>query len=107
MTLKELSQIPHLKEEVELYRERIRALEQREDHLSGEELLHLQSQLEKRDNELQRLKSYIENVPDSGIRNILTLRCIRGLSWVQISFRVSGYSADNARKTVKRFLEKK
>lgn len=106
MTLKELSQIPHLKEEIELYQERIGALKQREDNCIDKELLHLQSQMDKRINELQRLEEYIENVTDSGIRNIIMLKCIQGLSWVQISFRVSGYSADNARKTVKRFLDK-
>ena len=106
MTLKELSQIPHLKEEIELYRERICALSQSEDTYSRTERLHLQSQLEKRDSELQRLEEYIENIPDSGIRNIITLKCVKGLSWVQISFRVSGYSADNARMAAKRYLEK-
>lgn len=107
MTLKELSQIPHLKKEIELYRERIGALMQSQDDCNNTERLHLQSQLDKRTNELQILEGYIENVADSGIRNILMLKCVKGLSWVQISFKVRGYSADNARMTVKRYLEKK
>ena len=107
MTLRELSQIPYLKEEIELYQERIGALKQNQDDYNNTELLHLQSQLNKRANELQRLEEYIENVTDSRIRNILILRCVRGMSWVQISFRVRGYSADNARKTVNRYLNKK
>lgn len=106
MTLKELSQIPHLKEEIELYRERIGVLIQSRDDRNDTERLHLQSQLDKRTTELRRLETYIENVTDSRIRNILILRCVRGLSWVQISFRVSGYSADNARMAIKRYLDR-
>lgn len=106
MTLKELQQIPHLKEEIGFYRERISTLIQSKDDCSKTEASYLQSQLDKRAEELQRLEKYIENVAESGIRTILTLRCVRGLSWVQISFRVSGYSADNARMAAKRYLEK-
>lgn len=106
MTLKELQQIPHLIEEIELYRERITALMQSKGAEAGAEVQRLQLQLDKRVKELNKLYEYIENIPDSGIRNIITLKCVKGLSWVQISFRVSGYSADNARKTVQRFLEK-
>lgn len=106
MTLKELSQIPHLREEIELYRERISALEKSKSTDNDNEIFRLQSQVDKRVNELKRLNEYIENIPDSGIRKLIILKCVKGLSWVQISFRVSGYSADNARKTVKRFLDK-
>lgn len=103
MTLKELSQIPHLKEEIALYRERIDVLMRNENNA---ERLRLQSLADKRTHELKLLEEYIENVTDSGIRNLLILRCVLGLSWVQISFRVRGYSADNARIAVKRYLSK-
>ncbi len=103
MTLKELKQIPHLRDEIELYRERISTQESAEQNAEAQ---RLQVQMNKRVSELRRLTEYIENIPDSGIRKIIKLKCEDGLSWVQISFKVKGYSADNARMAVKRYLEK-
>lgn len=103
MTLKELKQIPHLRDEIELYRERISALKSAEHNAEAQ---RLQIQMNKRERELKRLTEYIESIPDSGIRKIIKLKCEDGLSWVQISFKVKGYSADNARMTIKRYLEK-
>ena len=103
MTLKELKQIPHLRDEIELYRERISAQKSAEHNA---ETQCLQVQMNKRVSELNRLTEYIENIPDSGIRKIIKLKCEDDLSWVQISFKVKGYSADNARMAVKRYLGK-
>lgn len=106
MTLKELSQIPYLEEEIKLYHEEINSLMENKCTDYESKVQHLQSQIEKRSQEFNLLNEYIENIPDSRLRNIIKLKCIKGLSWVQISFRVRGYSADNARKAVKRFLDK-
>ena len=103
MTLKELKQIPHLRDEIELYREQIRTLKSIEHDA---DVNHLQDLMNKRMRELKKLTDYIENITDSGIRKIIKLKCEDGLSWIQISFKVKGYSADNARMAIKRYLEK-
>ena len=57
--------------------------------------------------ELNRLTRYINAVDDSLMRQILSLRHINGLSWVQIAFSLGGgNTADGVRMAHKRFLEK-
>ena len=57
--------------------------------------------------ELNRLTRYINSVDDSLMRQILTLKYINGLSWVQIAFSLGGdNTADSVRMAHKRFLEK-
>lgn len=57
--------------------------------------------------ELNRLTRYINSVDDSQMRQILSLRHINGLSWVQIAFSIGGNNtADSVRMAHKRFLEK-
>ena len=56
--------------------------------------------------ELNRLTRYINSVDDSLMRQILSLRHINGLSWVQIAFSLGGdNTADSVRMLHKRFLE--
>lgn len=49
----------------------------------------------------------IENIKDSRMRRILTMRYIDGLSWVQVAHRLGGNAtADSCRMACDRFLEK-
>ena len=55
--------------------------------------------------ELNRLNRYINSLEDSLIRQILSLRYINRLSWLQIAFSVGGNNtADGVRKAHDRFL---
>jgi len=71
----------------------------------------LRKKLQRRLNELmdkrEEIEEYIETVPDSLIRQIITLRYVNGLSWKQIAAHIGGgNTADSARKMCNRFLEK-
>lgn len=57
--------------------------------------------------ELNRLNSYIQNLSDSEMRLILSLRYINGLSWTQIATSIGGGNSDkNIQMKVSRFLSK-
>lgn len=54
-----------------------------------------------------RLNRYIATVPDSLMRQILTLRYVNGMSWVQVAMRVGGGNTpDSVRIAHDRFLRK-
>ena len=54
-----------------------------------------------------RLNRYIATVPDSLMRQILSLRYINGLSWFQVAQHIGGgNTADSVRKAHDRFLQK-
>jgi len=58
--------------------------------------------------ELNRLNRYINNVEDSEMRMILSLRYINGLCWEQVAASISPYaSGESVRKAHERFLRKK
>jgi len=64
----------------------------------------LEELMEKR----EEIEEYISTVPDSLIRQILTLRYVNGLSWQQIAVHVGGgNTADSVRMMHDRFLKKK
>ncbi|NLZ54653.1 MAG: RNA polymerase subunit sigma-24 [Thermoanaerobacteraceae bacterium] len=64
----------------------------------------LEELMEKR----EEIEEYISTVPDSLIRQILTLRYVNGLSWQQIAVHVGGgNTADSVRMMHNRFLKKK
>jgi len=66
----------------------------------------LQRRLEDLMNKREELEEYIETVPDSLIRMILTLRYINGLSWRQIANHIGGgNTADSVRMMHNRFLK--
>lgn len=66
----------------------------------------LQRRLEDLMNKREELEEYIEMVPDSLIRMILTLRYINGLSWRQIAAHIGGgNTADSVRMMHNRFLK--
>lgn len=57
--------------------------------------------------EYNRLSRYIASVGDSLTRQILALRYIDGLSWLQVANRIGGgNTADSVKKQCYRFLEK-
>jgi hypothetical protein len=56
--------------------------------------------------ELNRLTRYINSVDDSLMRQILTLKYINNLPWLQIALSIGGNNtADSVRKAHDRFLE--
>ena len=131
MTIKELSQLYHLRREVEMERQRLAALEERAlpgaQRLSGlpgssrgqdklgemaAEIADLRAVIEQKLKrclaEQQRLEAYIAGIEDSFVRQIFTCRFVEGLSWRQVADKVGGKNtADGVRKLSKRFLLKK
>lgn len=54
-----------------------------------------------------RINRYIATVPDSLMRQILTLRYVNGMSWVQVAMSIGGgNTADSVRMAHDRFLRK-
>ncbi len=131
MTIKELSQLYHLRREVEMDRQRLAALEERAlpgaQRLSGlpgsswrqdklgemaVEIADLRAVIEAKYRrclaEQQRLEQYIAGIEDSFVRQIFTCRFVEGLSWRQVAKKVGGKnSAGNIRVICHRFLAKK
>ena len=53
------------------------------------------------------INRYIATVPDSLMRQILTLRYVNGMSWVQVAMSIGGgNTADSVRMAHDRFLRK-
>lgn len=128
MTLKELSQLYYLNKEIQNLKKRLEKFQSRatatNQPLTGmphsgktadklattDEIVELKNLLEwyktKHTIEYNRLFNYIQSVPDSQLRQIMTLRFIDGYSWGKVARLVKGNTADSCRKAVKRFLEK-
>lgn len=74
------------------------------------QLKRLRNKLRRRMEELMEtrgeLEEYIATIPDSLIRQILTLRYINGLSWQQVAAHIGGgNTADSVRMMHNRFLK--
>ena len=54
------------------------------------------------------IEDFIDNVPDARVSNILRLKYIDNLSWVQVSYKVFGRydKGETARKAINRHFEK-
>ena len=70
----------------------------------------LKKQLQRRIDELLNLmketNEYINNIDDSLIRQIISLRYINGLTWEQVAAHIGGNNtADSVRKAAERFLK--
>lgn len=70
----------------------------------------LERQLKRRLEELMDLveetNSFIENIDDSLIRQIIALRYINGLTWDQVAVHIGGNNtAESVRKAAERFLK--
>ena len=71
------------------------------DHVRG----ILRERLDRAVAEYSRLNQYIAGVDDSMMRQILTLRYIHGLSWIQVAHRIGGgNTGDSVRMAHNRYL---
>ena len=129
MTVKELSQLYHLKREIELCERQLHELEEQRGSLSisqdGQPRAkgNVQSQVEQLAMEIvdlqaiicakeiqyihekNRLERYISEIPDSVTRQIFRLRFEECLSWDQVTARMgSEISMDGVRRRVYRYL---
>lgn len=81
------------------------------DMKTAEKLREIQSMLSKRKStlytELAEIERFLSRVTNSKIRQIIELRCIKGLSWNAVAQKIYGYPCgDRARMKIKRFLKK-
>lgn len=130
MTKKELSQLYWLEKEVKEQEERIKELgclvtsctsnltgmpkgNAMQDKISTyvAELVDLKCSLEENYirclEEMNKISAYIEMIGDGRIRYIMRLRYLKGLSWLEIAYKLGGRNtADGARMTINRFLKK-
>lgn len=128
MTDKELSQLYYLKKEIKIQRKRLASLESKAEgctyrmtgmpHLAQtfDKVGRLAAQiadlkaclkfnLEKHVLELNRLEKFIQNVEDSQMRTILTLRYIKCWGWRRIAFELGRYDEQYPRKKCQVFLK--
>jgi hypothetical protein len=114
MTLKELSQLYYLNREIEMDQQRLEELRARAASPAAPKLdgmphnPSVDNRLERYIAEIvdmeviisakqtqcirerNRLLRYIADVPDSLTRQILTLRCVNGLNWLQVAAHIGG-----------------
>lgn len=131
MTLKELSQLYHLKNEIEYDRERLARLRARRGVASSPKLNGLPSSagsgqsavenlaLEIADleaivdskitqcvHEQSRLERYIASIPDSRTRMIMSFRFVDGFSWGKVAYKVGGgNTASGVKMTCYRYIK--
>lgn len=128
MTIKELSQLYWLKQEIALDEERLKKLEAKAKNVSpsggGSSGGYIVSKIEicvtdiidlkaiiasKKQQcifEQKCLERYIATIPDSQTRLLFKLRFIDNKSWTQIAKEVKGITPDSARMTVNRYIKK-
>ena len=56
--------------------------------------------------EQKEIEEYISGIDDSLTRQIFTLRFIKGLSWRQVAFKLSGNTEESVKKICYRYLRK-
>lgn len=135
MDKEQLSQLRYLKREIEMLKRQIEDLdysmttdsvkgsspyfpyEERNFIIKGigykeydNKLSRLQRKLNRRVEELidlvEEMNEYIENIDDSLIRQIITLRCVNGLEWGQVAASIGGNNtADSVRMLYNRYLK--
>lgn len=135
MDKERLSQLNHLKREIELLKRQIDELDYiiTKDTVKGSDpyfpytertftitgadyqghdvkLHRLQRRLKRRIDELidlvEETNEYIENIDDSLVRQIITLRYVNGLSWAGVAAHIGGGNTpDSVRKVAERFLK--
>lgn len=93
------------------YRQRHFRIEGIQVDLYERRLNRLKNKLQRRLSEAmdlrEELEEYIDTVPDSLVRQILSLRYINGLNWNQVAAHVGGgNTADGVRMIHNRFLSK-
>lgn len=134
MTQEELSQLRHLNKEVELLQWQIAEISPRisTDSVKGSlpefpytahpiiitgmdyneydrRVSRLRNSLKRRMGELldkvTEVNEYIDTVPDSEMRMILTLRYVNGLSWNQVALHIGEYDESYPRRKHNKFLK--
>ena len=129
MTIRELSQLHWLRQEIADLQERLMQMEARVYRLSLEEkdgaqstggsgdgmglvaaMLDTRAALEKAkveaEREQLRLLDYIQTVPDVWVRRLMRLRFADGLTWTAVAMRAGGgNTADGVRKAVLRYID--
>ena len=131
MTLQELNRIYELKREIAMDEERLAELRQKAEspqsvRITGTprsrkkgnpieqyvaEIIDLEALIATKNEyyqkELENLNAYIEGTQDRLIQQILRLRFVESLTWVQVAQRVGGGNVgDNLRKMVSRYLKR-
>ena len=127
--VRRLEQLKHLRREVDALSQRIAELEQASAGGSGriagmpqcpkgggyageygEKLAGLRAMLEARRlrcmEELGQLYAFIDDIPDSFLRQIFTCRYIDGDTWQRVAFRVGNTDEQIPRKLHNRYLER-
>lgn len=108
MTNKELSQIYYIKKEIELTEKRIVELKKNKQDIETiqelEKSLHfLKNDLYK---EMTAIQKYINNVEDSLVRMIITLRCVECYSWDEVAIAIGGgNSYEGLKKIYYRYIK--
>ena len=131
MTLQELNRIYELKREIAMNEERLAELRQKAEspqsvRITGTprsrkkgnpieqyvaEIIDLEALIATKNEyyqkELENLNAYIEGTQDRLIQQILRLRFVESLTWVQVAQRVGGGNVgDNLRRMVYRYLKR-
>lgn len=132
MTLKELSQLYYLRNEIKKDRERLESLRQRSYALPSAKVTGMPGggnaagsnidryvpavtdleriiaeKIARCAVEQTKLENYIADIPDSLTRQIFTERFINGRSWVRVAYNVGGYnSEDGVKKICYRYIKK-
>jgi DNA-directed RNA polymerase specialized sigma subunit len=119
MTIKELSQLHWLYQEIEDTRKSIEGVENllpvgmcpsdaEQFAIEIAELRRImEERLEKCDNERERLEEYIAAVPDENTRLLMVLRFAEGLSWADVAYSLGdGTLPGSVRKRVHRYVNK-
>lgn len=108
MTLKELSVLHDLTQEIAMDEERLKLLEE-ENGTKAQKARVRKIIQEKRNRiwrERERLEEWIAAIPDSMKRKVFTLRFVQGLTWVQVAMAVGGGNTeDGVRKMAKRYVQ--
>ena len=130
MTKKELSQLYYLRKEIKEQQRRLSELEALATSCNAKitglpngnrvsdkignyttEIADLKNliekNLEKCIEEHKKLTTFINNIEDSQLRLILTLRYIDHLTWQQIAFKIGKYDEKYPRRVHKKFINKK
>lgn len=128
MTIKDLSQLFYLAEEIKLEQETARRLRDAatgtgakisglpysgcvsDKTALGADLAEcaqiVQDRADQSVKEYKRIVSYISRVPDSRMRMIIQLRFIEGYSWGKVARKLGGTNTgDGVRKALERYLE--
>jgi len=136
MTRQKLKQLRHLKREIELINDQILTLEseivtdkvrgsiprypyiERSFYITGfaheehsRKMKRLRKRLQRRVEDLidlvAEINEYVEQIDDSLIRQIITLRHVNGLTWRQVAREIGGRNtAESIRKLHDRYFEK-